>query len=147
MQLLTKLCLSAALALFGQAALALDFRSAAAHGVILYDTPSDQGRKVFVISKGTPLELLAEQGLWMRVRDQGGSLAWVHKQDMSLVRTLQVVKPSTVYREANTTSAPVFRASPGLLLNQLENTRSGWIKVKHRDGAIGFIRIEDVWGL
>ena len=127
--------------------MALDFRSAATHGVILYDTPNDQGRKVFVISKGTPLELLAEQGQWLRVRDQGGSLAWVHKQDVSLVRTLQVVKPTTVYREANAKSAPVFRATSGLLLNQLENTKSGWIKVKHRDGAIGFIRIEDVWGL
>jgi len=140
-------CLIAALALTSQAAFALELRSAAVHGVILYDRPSEDAHKVFVISRGTPLEVFADQGNWARVRDQGGSLAWVHKKDLSTLRTVQVVKPAVVYREANAQSEIVFRANTGLLLNLLENTKTGWIRVKHRDGATGFIRIEDIWGL
>lgn len=147
MQQLSKFCCAAVLALISQAALAIEVRSAAAHGVVLYDAPSEQARKVFVVSRGTPLEIFAEQGDWARVRDQGGSLAWMHKKDLSTQRTVQVIKPASVYREANAKSETVFRATPGLLLNLQENTRTGWVKVKHRDGGSGFIRIEDVWGL
>lgn len=50
-------------------------------------------------------------------------------------------------READAKSAAIFRAETGLLLDLLESTKTGWIKVKHRDGDIGFIRIEEVWGL
>lgn len=139
--------LCAVLALLANAAQALEFRSAASHGVVMFDAPDNLARKVFVLSRGTPLEIMVEQGDWVRVRDQGGSLAWVRKQDVSSQRTLQVIKPASVYRDADAKSPALFRASPGLLLNLLENTKTGWIKVKHRDGETGFIRIEEVWGL
>ena len=144
---LINLCLGAVIALSAMTASALDFRSAGKHGVFMFDTPSEKGRKVYVLGQGTPLEILVEQNDWLRVRDQAGSLAWMRKQDLSNQRTLQVTKAAVVYREANAKSAAVFRAEPGLLLNLLENTKTGWIKIKHRDGDIGFIRIEEVWGL
>lgn len=97
--------------------------------------------------RGTPLEIVLEQGEWLRVRDQTGLMAWIRKQDVSSLRTLQVIKPATVRREADAKSAAIFRAETGLLLDLLESTKTGWIKVKHRDGDIGFIRIEEVWGL
>lgn len=147
MRQISKSCLIAALALFSQAAIALEIRSAATHGVILYDRPANDARKVFVLSRGTPLEVFAEQGDWARVRDQSGALAWLHKRDLSSQRTVQVIKPAVVYREANAQSEIAFRANTGLLLNLQENTKTGWVRVKHRDGANGFIRIEDIWGL
>ncbi|MDR3410966.1 MAG: SH3 domain-containing protein [Formivibrio sp.] len=144
-----KFCLGlcAVLALLANTAYALDFRSAASHGVILFDAPNNAAHKVFVLSRGTPLEIMVDQGDWMRVRDQGGSLAWIHKQDLSSQRTVQVIKPASIYREADSKSPVLFRASAGLLLNLLENTKTGWIKIKHHDGDIGYIRIEEVWGL
>ncbi len=144
---LINLGLIAALALTAGAAQALEFRSAARHGVVLQDAPGDKARKVFVLSRGTPLEIVLEQGEWLRVRDQTGLMAWIRKQDVSSLRTLQVIKPATVRREADAKSAAIFRAETGLLLDLLESTKTGWIKVKHRDGDIGFIRIEEVWGL
>lgn len=144
---LTKLCLCAALALSASAVFALEFRSAAKHGVVLYDTPSEKARKVYILSRGTPVEILAEQNDWLRVRDQGGSLAWVPRQDVTNLHTLQITRPAVIYRETDNKSAPVFRAEPGLLLEMVENTKKGWLKVKHRDGQTGYIRIEDVWGL
>lgn len=144
---LINLGLIAALALTAGVAQALEFRSAARHGVVLQDASGDKARKVFVLSGGTPLEIVLEQGEWLRVRDQTGSMAWIRKQDVSSLRTLQVIKPATVRREADAKSAAVFRAETGLLLDLLESTKTGWIKVKHLDGYIGFIRIEEVWGL
>lgn len=144
---LTNLCVCTVLAFAASTVSALEYRSAAKHGVILFDAPNDTARKVYVLSRGTPLEILAEQKDWLRVRDQGGSLAWVHKQDLSTQRTLQVTKPTAILKEADAKSAVVFRAEPGLLLDLVENTKTGWIKVKHRSGDIGFIRIEEVWGL
>lgn len=144
---LINICVGAVIALSAMTATALEFRSASKHGVFMFDAPSEKGRKVFVLSQGTPLEVLVEQNDWLRVRDQAGSLAWMRKQDLSGQRTLQVTKQAVIYREANVKSAVSFRAEPGLLLNLVENTKTGWIKVKHRDGELGFIRIEEVWGL
>ncbi len=142
-----KFCLLAALACCANAAQALEFKTAARHGIALYDSPSEKGRKLFTVSRATPLEVLVEQNNWLRVRDQKGSIAWARKQDVSTHRHLQVIKAGAVHKDANLKSAVVFRTETDLLLEVLENTKTGWIKIKHRDGLVGFIRIEEVWGL
>ncbi|SFN45799.1 SH3 domain-containing protein [Formivibrio citricus] len=141
------ICLFAALALCAHAAQALEFRTAAKHGVVLYEAPSEKGRKLFTLSRATPLEVLVEQGDWLRVRDHKGSIAWIKKKDASAQRHLQVIKAGSVHREASAKSAVVFKTEPDLLLEMLENTKTGWLKVKHRDGLTGFVRIEEIWGL
>ena len=146
-KLLTKLVLCAALAASANAAFALEFRSASKHGAIMYAAPNESAKKVYVVSRGTPFEILAESKEWLRVRDQSGSLAWMQKSDLGKPSLLQVTRTSTVYREANKQSAAVFTTEAGLLLELLSNTKTGWLQIKHRDGLTGFIRIEDVWGL
>lgn len=146
-KLLTKLLLCAALVTTANAVFALEYRSANKHGAIMYSAPNDAAKKVYVVSRGTPFEVLTEQKDWVRVRDQAGALAWMQKQDLAKPNQLQVTRASTVYREANKQSAVVFTAESGLLLEMLNNTKTGWLQVKHRDGLTGFIRIEDVWGL
>lgn len=142
-----RLCLFAAWIFCAHAAQALEFKTAVKHGTVLYEAPSEKGRKLFTVSRATPLEVLVEQGDWLRVRDQKGSIAWIKKQDASAHRHLQVIKAGNVHKDANAKSVVVFRTEPDLLLEMLENTKTGWIKVKHRDGLVGFIRIEEVWGL
>ena len=34
-----------------------------------------------------------------------------------------------------------------VVLDLLEAPSSGWVKVRHRDGATGFVAINQVWGL
>lgn len=142
-----RLCLLVALTLFAHAAQALEFRTAAKHGVVLYETPSNKGRKLFTVSSSTPFEVLVEQGEWLRIRDQKGAIAWIKKQDASAHRHLQVIRAGSVHKDANAKSAVIFRTEPDLLLEMLENTKAGWVKIKHRDGLVGFIRIEEIWGL
>lgn len=127
---------------------ALEFRSVASHGAVLFDAPSLKAKKLYVASQGLPVEVLVEQKDWLRVRDQSGELAWLQKAQLSPQRMLQVAVASTEVRKGPEAKAPVaFVASKGLLLELQEAGKQGWAKVKHRDGAQGYIRIETVWGL
>ena len=144
---LIKLGVIAALVLSANAAFALEYRSVARHGAVLFEAPGDEAKKLFMASKGMPLELLAEQGDWIRVRDRTGGLAWLKKSEVSAKRTVQVLRGAGIYKAADTKSPLLYRAGKDLLLDLQENTRTGWLKVKHRDGQSGFIRIEEVWGV
>ncbi|WP_255991567.1 SH3 domain-containing protein [Chitinolyticbacter albus] len=135
-----------ACALAAQAAHALEFRSAARHGVVLYQQPVDTAAKQFVISRGSPLEILATQDGWLRVRDRAGAIAWVKAADVSPVQTVEVLKAATVYSKPDTAAPVAFKAAAGLVLTLVENSRNGWLRVKHQGGLEGYIRIEQVWG-
>jgi hypothetical protein len=45
----------------------------------------------------------------------------------------------------------VFRAEQNVLLDLVDSdyvtATPGWAKVRHRDGQVGFVRIQQVWGL
>ena len=50
-------------------------------------------------------------------------------------------------RAAASESAPIiFHVAKGVVLELAEPPASGWIKVKHRDGDIGYIKALEVWG-
>ncbi|QLG87457.1 SH3 domain-containing protein [Chitinibacter bivalviorum] len=125
---------------------AIEYRSTAKHGVILYDAPVETSDKRFILSTNIPLEFLAEQGNWIRVRDRDGTLAWALKSDISTTRYVQVNRLAEVRKDANTSSTLLFKVDRNVVLELLQDTRTGWLKIKHRDGAVGYIRIEDVWG-
>jgi hypothetical protein len=40
----------------------------------------------------------------------------------------------------------VFTAVKGVLLELAEPVASSWVKVRHRDGDIGYAKASDVWG-
>ena len=45
-------------------------------------------------------------------------------------------------------SAPVsFEAEKNVSLDFVEVVPGGWVKVRHRDGQSGFVRINQIWGL
>jgi SH3-like domain-containing protein len=128
-------------------ALALEFRSVATPS-ILYDAPSDQGKKLYVIAKATPVEVVVSLEKWVKVRDMGGGLTWIERSHLSDHRTVQVsAARATVRQKAEETSPAVFEASRDVLLDVAEPPAAGWIKVRHRDGASGYVRVADVWGL
>ncbi len=59
-----------------------------------------------------------------------------------------VVKASSAeIRQGPTESSPVaFTAEKGVYLDLLELS-AGWAKVRHRDGASGFVKVSQIWGL
>ena len=144
--LLQRVCVLSLLAIVANGAQALEYRSTARHGVILFDAPQDTASKRFVLSANMPLEVLSEQADWLRVRDRDGTLSWIKKSDVSPRRFVQLSRNSKIFQAANNKSHVLYSAERNVLLELQENTGAGWLKVKHRDGAIGYIRIEDVWG-
>jgi SH3-like domain-containing protein len=134
------------LASLASSVFALEYRSTVRNGVILYDAPQESSTKRFVLSANVPLEILAEQGNWLRVRDRDGTLAWLTKADVSTTRYVQVNRLAEVRKDAAANSALLFKVERNVVIELLQDTRTGWLKIKHRDGAIGYIRIEDVWG-
>lgn len=130
-----------------QPALALDYRSASDHAV-LYDAPSLKGVKHFIISRGTPFEVVLSQGAWTKVRDNSGSMAWIESRLLSATRTLLVrTDKADIRAEANDKSTVAYSVEKNVLLDLVEAGPPGWAKVKHRDGQGGFVKASQVWGL
>jgi SH3-like domain-containing protein len=133
---------------------AADFRSTDAP-TVLYDAPSARAKPLFVLSRDTPLEVIVAIEGWIKVRDAGGSIGWVDRKSLSEKRALVVRVPVADVLAAPDPAAPiVFRAEQNVILELAEpassasNTTSpGWVKVKHRDGEVGYVRITQVFGL
>jgi len=138
----------AAVLVFGQAAVAgaADFRSAAEAAVVLYDAPSAKARKLYIVNRGYPLEVVVQVEGWVKVRDAAGTLSWAETKALDNTRNVLLRTAATV-RQKPADDAPVaFEAQRDLLLERLEAASAGWVHVRHRDGSAGYVRATDVWG-
>lgn len=137
------------LALFcAQPAAAAEFRSATDEAVVLYDAPSAQANKLFIVSRGYPLEVVVVVTGWVKVRDAAGTLSWVEATKVSAKpRTVMVKVPTASIRVSADETAPVvFQAQQNVVL-ELTEAAGSWLRVRHRDGVSGFIRASQVWGV
>ena len=136
-------------------AAAADFRTTADQPTILYDGPSAKAKPLFLYGRDVPVELIVTVEGWSKVRDAGGTIGWIDRKGLSEKRTVVVRAPVAEVRAAGDDASPiVFRAERDVLLELAEAASSsantsvpGWVKVKHRDGASGFVRISQVFGL
>lgn len=139
-----------ALSLIGAAgaALAIDYRSVSVPAAILYDAPSQAGKKLYLIKAQTPVEIVVRLEGWLKVRDAEGTLAWVEAKNLVDKRTLVVTAPRAEIRQADKDDATVLtELDKWVAVDLIEPASPGWAKVRHRDGATGYIRATQVWGL
>ena len=140
--------LALALVAAAGAAGAAEFRSIAPAAALLYDGPSVKARRLYVAPRGMPVEVVsASDPLFVKARDVGGDTFWVARGDLSASRSVVAVTPAIVRQSAADGAPAVFQAERGVLLEPVESPAGGWVKVRHRDGAVGFVRASDVWGL
>lgn len=126
---------------------AIEYRAIAANGTIMYDAPSERARKLFVATANYPVEIIQREGAWARVRDFSGDLVWVEAKSLSEKRTVIVLPATADVRQKPEESAPVsFQARQGVVLDLVDAGAPGWLRVRHRDGAVGFVRLREVWG-
>jgi SH3-like domain-containing protein len=143
---------AAALAALAQAA---EFRTTAEQPTVLYDGPSAKAKPQFLYGRDVPVEIIVTLEGWAKVRDAGGTIGWIERKALSDKRMLVVRGSAADVRASAEDAAPVvFRAEPNVLLELAEAATSpattgtpGWVKVRHRDGATGFVRINNVFGL
>lgn len=126
---------------------ALDYLSVAEGPAILYDAPSTQAKKLYVVSSYLPLEQVVSLNSWVKVRDSSGTMAWIEKQALSNKRFVAVTAAIALVRQTPDDAAPiVFQARQQVALEWLESTGTGWLKVRHTDGMTGYVSMTDVWG-
>jgi SH3-like domain-containing protein len=127
---------------------AFDFKTVGSAPVILYDAPSTKGGKLFVVPRGAPLEVVLAYGDWLKVRDVNGELAWTEAKGLTAKRNVIVRTPNLKIRATpDDGAAAVFTADKGVLLEVTEAAAGGWLKVRHRDGLVGYIKTSEVWGI
>jgi SH3-like domain-containing protein len=151
---LRPIVIAAALALPVSAA-AAEFRATSDAATILYDAPSARAKPLFVYGRDVPLETLVSVEGWTKVRDSGGTIGWIANRALADKRMLVVRAPiADVRANPEDGATVVFRAEQSVLLELAEPATSaaatgtpGWVKVRHRDGQTGFVRVAQVFGL
>ena len=127
---------------------AADFRSVAENAAVLYDAPSVKAKKLYVIGRSYPVEIVVVVENWTKIRDAGGVLTWIESKNLSEHRTLVVRVALADIRQAAADKAPIaFQAEQNVLLDLVELTGTGWARVTHRDGQSGYIKLDLVWGV
>jgi SH3-like domain-containing protein len=138
--------LAVAILLFSPAGLGAEFRSVSETVAVLYDAPSVKARKLYVVSQGYPFEVVVMVEGWSKVRDANGDLTWIENRYLADRRTVLVKAPVAQVRETAADSAPVvFQAQQNVLLELLE-VSGQWLRVRHRDGQVGYLRVTQAWG-
>jgi SH3-like domain-containing protein len=125
---------------------ALEYRSVI-EPALLYDAPSQQGKPLFAIARGTPVESVVTLDTWVKVLDSKGNLAWIEKRLLSQKHNVMVrAERAQVRVQADDEAVVVFEAERDVLLEFIENGPLGWARVRHRDGQQGFVKSTQVWG-
>jgi len=136
------------LALLPHMASALEYRAVSVPKAILYDAPSAQGKKLYVIGQGYPVEVIVNLGDWIKVRDNQGGLSWIDAKQLSNARTLLVTQTQSELRQsADASSTLLARLEKDVVVDYLEPAKNGWVKIKHKDGLTGYVPSSSVWGL
>jgi SH3-like domain-containing protein len=126
---------------------ALEYRSVSESAAILYDAPSTKAQKLFLLSRGYPVEVVVVLEGWTKVRDDTGEFAWIETMRLSDRHTVMIKMAGAEARQnPNEDSPVVFTAEKGVFL-ELIGMAAGWVKVRHADGAIGFIKVSQLWGV
>jgi SH3-like domain-containing protein len=115
---------------------------------VMYDAPSVRASKLYVAGRNLPVEVISTDGAWVKVRDPFGGLSWVERKALAERRTVLVTAAVADVRARAEDAAPVaFQAQAGVVLEVIEVGPSGWARVRHADGASGYVRITQVWGI
>jgi SH3-like domain-containing protein len=142
------LILAALAFLSSAAAHAADFRTISENAAVMYDAPSRASTPIFVASRFYPVEVIVNLDAWVKVRDHAGTLSWVEKKSLSERRMVLVTAPNAdVKTRAEDAAPPAFQVTQNVALELVEIAAGGWVRVRHADGSIGFVKANQVWGL
>ncbi len=135
-----------ALAIPGAAG-AAEFREVASAAAVLYDAPSERARKLFIVSRGTPLEVVSAVAGWVKVRDLGGDVLWIEHGELTDSRHVVANTLAAVRKAPQPQADLLVQVERGVLLEIVDrNAPDGWVHVRHRDGVTGFVQALELWG-
>lgn len=133
---------------FSFSAIAVEYRSVATAKAVMYDAPSKEASKLYILGGGYPVEIIVNLGDWLKVRDQLGSLSWVESKSLSAKRMVLTTTTTDIKVSEDANSAMLATVEKDVVLELISTTiKNGWVKVKHRDGITGFVQVASIWGV
>ncbi len=133
---------------FSCSAYAIEFRSILPAKAVLYDAPSLEATKLYILQNAYPVEVVVTLAEWTKIRDQLGALSWVENKALSSKRTVLVIAKTVLKSAEDPASVLLATVEKDVVLELVSsNIKNGWVKVKHRDGITGFVQVTDLWGL
>ncbi len=98
-----------------------------------------------LVSKGMPVEIIAEYEYWRRIRDWEGSEGWVHKAALTGKRGAVVIKTMRDLRQKDDPNSPIMaHLEPGAV-GQILSCKPEWCRIKFGD-IKGYLRKNEFWG-
>lgn len=100
---------------------------------------------------GFPLKVVSKKGSWVRVKDFEGDTGWIHDSLLRYDPRVIVKVNRSRDKKINIRSGPgtsneiVGKAHYGVVFKS-KNKKSGWIKVEHESGLIGWVKGNLLWG-
>lgn len=133
-------------------AFAVEFKNIGTEPVIMYDAPSTRGQKLYVAPRGMPVEVVISYGAWSKVRDVAGDLSWVEAKQLTDRKNILVrILNAKIHASADASSPVLFSADKGVMLEFVDSSTPGWVKVQYSDGITGgitgYVKSGDVWGV
>lgn len=127
---------------------ALEYRSVVETGTLFYAAPNVASNKLFVASQYYPLEIMADEKGWSRVRDVAGQLSWVQSAKLSTKRYVLVQVAKSSLRASAAANAPTLATiEKNVALELLAPPVSAWVKVRIDAKTTGYVSLKDVWGI
>ena len=125
----------------------VEFRSVAPAKAVLYDAPSLEATKIYILNAGYPVEIIVDLGEWLKVRDQLGGLSWIQNKFLNAKRTVLTTEKADIRSSENADSPSLATVEKDVTLELMSAImNNGWVKVKHRDGMTGFVHASALWG-
>jgi len=56
------------------------------------------------------------------------------------------VPVADIFKFADENSGLLFQAQENVVMEWVESDTPGWVHVRHRDGQVGYVRSNQVWG-
>lgn len=125
------------------------FASLKAERVFVRQGPSTANPVSWVYRrKGWPVEVIAEQDVWRRIRDRDGQMGWIHGRllDGTRMAVIQGTSMHPLRGKPEPDARPVAWAEPGVLV-KLERCDQTWCEVEGGNGVDGWLQRTALWGL
>jgi SH3-like domain-containing protein len=130
---------------FSASSFAAEYVSVNKDGVNLRSGPGTNHEILWEVFTGFPLQVIGRQGDWLHTVDFEGDKGWVHSPLVNSGKTVIVkVKLGNMRQGPGTNYETVARVKYGVVFQP--DTRQGdWVKVRHRDGTVGWLHNELIW--
>lgn len=141
------LCIVVFMLFFALSAQAAQYLTVAKDGVNVRRGPSTNEEIVMELFEGWPLKVTQKKGDWYQVVDYENDKGWIYK---TLVKSnnsviVNVKKTGNMRSGPSKTSPVIAEVERGVVLERLSTNKSGWVKVKHSQGTVGYIFKSLLW--